>query len=360
MVNNGEFFYLGVRKTSRSIRYSLFQLLVDTIKSSELGKFFQINKTEMSISCVTGAKFISSGLDDVEKLKSISGINRIIVEEASEITEEEFSQLDLRLRGKNDIGHQMTLIFNPISELHWLKRRFFDSAPDDCYILKTTYKDNWFIDDAYRNKLQRLKEEDYQYYKIYALGEWGSIGNLIFSNWELADLSKEMKNFDNFYNGNDWGFADDPFAAVRVHHDPMRKIIYVCNEIYRRGIHNDEAAVEVKKMIGNEMITSDSAEPKSISDFRRLGVKAKGAKKGPGSVEHGIRWLQGHKIIVDKKCMNMVKELSSYKWREDKDGNVMPKPADVNNHLIDSLRYALEPSMSVKSLRSLPKNALGP
>ena len=359
MIENGEFFYLGTRKTGRSIRFSLFQLLVDTITQNDLSTMFNINRTEMSISCMSGARLITSGLDDVEKLKSISGINRIIVEEASEVSEDEFSQLDLRLRGKNTLGHQITMMFNPISETHWLKKRFFDLKQKDAFVLKTTYKDNNFIDQAYKDRLERLKDEDYQYYRIYALGEWGSIGNLVFSNWEVADLSKEMKSFDNFYNGNDWGFADDPFAAIRVHHDPGRRVIYICDEIYRRGMHNDEVAGDVAKMIGNEMIISDSAEPKSISDFKRLGIKARGAKKGPGSVEHGIRWLQGHKIVIHHECSNAIKEISGYKWREDKQGNVIPKPVDMNNHLIDALRYALEPAMSVKSIRTLPKRALG-
>ena len=105
---------------------------------------------------------------DVEKLKSVAGINRVWVEEASEITEQDFNQLDLRLRGKNKLGYQMTLTFNPISELHWLKRVFFDIGDDNAFILKTTYLDNPFLDDKYRETLERLKEQDYQYWRIYA------------------------------------------------------------------------------------------------------------------------------------------------------------------------------------------------
>ena len=358
MLSNAEYSYLVVRKTNKSIRHSVFQLLCDIISTHDLEKVFTINKTEMAIHCVNGARLITAGLDSVEKLKSIAGINRLWIEEASETTEQDFNQLDLRLRGKNKLGYQMTLTFNPVSELHWLKKCFFDVGVEDSFILKTTYKDNHHLDAKYAETLERLKEQDYQYYRIYALGDWGSLGNLIFTNWEKADLREEKKHFDNHFNGGDWGFADDPFASVRMHYDKKRKIIYVVDEIYQSGLHNEQSAELVKNMIGNENITMDSSEPKSVSDFKRMGVRAVSAKKGPGSVEHGIRWLQGHKIIVDKNCINTIKELTSYKWREDKNGNVMPKPVDLNNHIIDSMRYALESEMSGKSFKTMNKGLI--
>ena len=115
------------------------------------------------------------------------------------------------------------MTFNPISELHWLKKRFFDVGDSEAFILKTTYKDNQYLDDEYIEALERLKDEDYQYYRIYALGEWGSLGNLIFTNWTKEKI--DTSTFDNFFNGGDWGFADDPFAAVRVHYDKTRMTI---------------------------------------------------------------------------------------------------------------------------------------
>ena len=140
---------------------------------------------------------------------------------------------------------------------------------------------------------------------------------------------------------------------MRVHHDSMRKVIYITDEIYRRALHNDEAAPLIIELAGREIVTCDSAEPKSIDDLRRNGVNSRAAKKGPGSVEHGVKWLQGHKIVIDENCTNAIKEISGYKWREDKDGNVIPKPADINNHIIDALRYALEPAMTDRRLRAV-------
>ena len=346
MLSGNHYSYLAVRKTSKSIRNSLFRLLVEMINENNLSSYFRINRTEMMITCITGSSLITSGLDDVEKLKSVANINRIWVEEASEITETDFNQLDLRLRGQSKIGYQLTLTFNPISETHWLKKSFFDVGRPDSFILKTTYKDNNFLDDKYIETLQELEKQDYQYYRIYALGEWGSIGNIIYSNWEKKDLSEVKHTFDNIFNGLDFGFADDPTAYVRAHLDSKRKELYIFDEFALRGLFIDDIVKELKQRMGNEYITCDSAEPRSIQDLKRNDIKALAAKKGPGSIEHGIKWLQGHKIIVDESCSETIKELSSYKWREDKDGNVIAKPVDKNNHILDALRYALEPEMA--------------
>lgn len=345
MIENKDYSYLVVRKTSKSIRISVFRLLVEMINEYDMQNLFKINKTEMSIMCVSGASLITSGLDDVEKLKSVANVNRIWIEEASEVTERDFSQLDLRMRGTSRVGYQMTLTFNPISELHWLKKRFFDIGDEQAFVLKTTYKDNPFLDDKYIQTLEAMKEQDYQYYKIYALGDWGSIGNLVYTNWEKQDLSAIKHTFDNYMNGLDFGFASDPTAFIRVHLDKKKKEIYVTHEMYLVEEHLDSLASRLNVLIPNEYVTCDSSEPRSISELKRNGVRALAAKKGPGSIEHGIKWLQGHKIIVDSTCTNTIKELTSYKWKEDKDGNTIAKPVDDNNHLLDALRYALESEM---------------
>jgi phage terminase large subunit len=343
MLNNKHMNYLVVRKVGKTLRNSVFRLLTDLINEYDLNGYFNINKTEMSISCLSGAKLITSGLDDVEKLKSITGINRIWIEEASEITEKDFNQLDLRLRGVSSVNYQMTLTFNPISELHWLKKTFFDVGKPDSYVLKTTYLDNKFLDKEYRRVLNHLQEEDYQYYRIYALGEWGTLGNLIYTNWEKKNLTKMQ--FDNIFHGVDFGFSNDPTAYVKLHYDKKHKTIYILDELYQTDMFIDKLAAELKDKVNN-YVMCDSSEPRSIEDLRRHGINARAAKKGPDSIEHGIKFLQRHKIIVDSSCINTIKELTSYKWKEDKNGNVLPKPVDANNHILDALRYALETEMS--------------
>ncbi|WP_018659898.1 PBSX family phage terminase large subunit [Allofustis seminis] len=345
MLQDNRYSYLVVRKTGKSIRISVFRLLVEMIAEYNLTHLFRINRTEMSMTCVNGSSLITSGLDDVEKLKSVANINRIWVEEASEITESDFSQLDLRMRGTSALGYQMTLTFNPISELHWLKKRFFDIGDKQAFVLKTTYKDNPFLDDKYIQTLQTMKTTDPQYFKIYALGEWGSVGNLVYTNWKKEDLSDIKNTFDNHFNGLDFGFAEDPTAFIRVHLDNKHKRIYIVDEMYLVQEHIDALARKLAMKINNEMITCDSSEPRSIADLKRHGIRALAAKKGPGSIEHGIKWIQGYQLVVDEHCINTIKELTSYSWREDKDGNAIPKPVDANNHLLDALRYALENEM---------------
>jgi phage terminase large subunit len=129
--------------------------------------------------------------------------------------------------------------------------------------------------------------------------------------------------------------------------------------LYLRGLFVDDIANEIRSIVGKEKVTCDSSEPRSVQDIKRNGIKAIGAKKGAGSIEHGIKWLQGHKIIVDESCINAIKELSAHKWKEDKDGNVIPKPVDKDNHIIDAIRYALESEMKQNGLRTLNKSLLG-
>ncbi len=351
MLESSEYKYLIVRKTGKSIRNSVFKLLLDIISEYNLSSFFKINKTEMSIECGTGSILITSGLDDVEKLKSIANINRIWIEESSEITETDFNQLDLRMRGQSPIGYQMTLTFNPISELHWLKKSFFDLGRPDSFILKTTYKDNQFLDEQYVRTLHELEKQDYNYYKVYALGEWGSIGSVIFSNWEKQDLSDIKKTFDNLYHGLDFGFSDDPTAFITVHYDKKKKEIYIIDEFYRQGEFIDDIATILYKKLNGDYITCDSSEPRSIADLRRNSIKANAAKKGAGSIEHGVKFLQSNKIIIDINCTNAIKEVSAYRWAEDKEGNPLPRPVDRDNHLIDALRYALESEMLSNKVR---------
>ena len=144
-----------------------------------------------------------------------------------------------------------------------------------------------------------------------------------------------------------------------MHYEKKSKTIYVVDELYRRAEFIDEIAAELKGIVKAETVFCDSSEPRSIADLKRHGINSVGAKKGPGSVEHGVKWLQSHKIIVHPRCSNTIKELTSYKWREDKDGNVLPKPVDMNNHLIDALRYSLHTEMNQNKLQTMNKSILG-
>jgi phage terminase large subunit len=349
--------YLIVRNTQNTIKKSSFNEIIKAIEFFKVTKYFSVNKTEWTITCLLNQRQIFfAGLDDPEKIKSITPkkgvITDVIIEEATEVEYKAYKQLDKRLRGQSTVPKRMTFIFNPVMQDHWLYTEFFGIWEDDkqyvesgsVSILKTTYKDNRFLTP---DDIKSLEDEsDLYYYNVYTLGNWGTLGALIFNNWRMEDLTDQIPQFDRIFNGNDWGYSTDPFAFVRCHYDRLRKKLYIFKAFYRFEASNEVAGNEVKSIIGREIITSDSAEPKSIGDFKRMGINAIPAKKGAGSVEHGIKALRDLEIIVHIDCQDMKMELSKYKWKEDKNGNVLSVPVDKDNHLIDALRYALESEFS--------------
>ena len=216
--------YLISRKVAATNKTSTYALMIQLINDMGLNQIFKVNKTDMSITVkATGYMAVFKGLDDIEKIKSITfpkGIlTDIIIEEASEISQKDFDQLNIRLRGKAKVPLQITLLLNPISDKHWIKREFFDlrsyQKKSKVCILKTTYLDNKFIDEDYKAVLEGYKDIDYEFYKVYCLGEWGSYGNLIFNNWSIQKCPYREEDFDSVYNGMDFGFSH-PQVIVRI------------------------------------------------------------------------------------------------------------------------------------------------
>jgi len=348
--------YLCVRNVQNTIKRSMFNELTKVIISWKLLSFFKINKSDLTITCRNGYQILFAGLDDVEKIKSITPIKGIItdiwIEEGTETQGNDVKQLERRLRGISKHPKRITMSFNPILKSHWIYQTYFKNWDDNktvyndesLSILKTTYKDNAFLT---QQDIDLLENETDKYYReVYTLGNWGVLGNLIFKNWEMRDLTEEKLLFDNYKNGLDFGFSADPAALVRSHYDSKRSTIYITDELYEREMTNDILAKEVTKIIGREYIVCDSAEPKSIKELQRLGINALGAKKGKDSVNYGIDWLQRQTIIIDLKCQNFKNEIQQYKWKEDKDGNVLKVPVDKNNHLLDGTRYSYEDEMT--------------
>ena len=332
---------LIVRKVAKTIRYSVWSLIVSLISEYGLLQLFKINKTEFRISCNNGNEILFLGLDDVEKLKSIHGITIIWIEEASEISEDDLKQCNLRLRGKTKVKKQIILTFNPISHLHWLKRYFFDIQQNNCTIHKSTYKDNAHIDDEYKIELENLKNIDATFYQIYALGEWGVIGNMVFNNFVIEDFDYNDEDFDDTYYGADFGF-NHPSALIKVGFKDDE--LYVYDEIYKTELTNTDLIEEAEGFFGNKIITADSAEPDRIMEFRRANYNMKAAKKGKDSVKHGIDFLKRYKIHIHKsRCSNTANEIQLYKYKEDKDGNILDEPVGFKDDAIAAIRYAIEP-----------------
>lgn len=334
---------LVTRKVASTLKDSVISLTTSILNSWGLQDYYTENKSTQFITFANGSQILFKGLDDSEKIKSIAGITRIWNEEASELSQSDFNQLNLRLRGRN--GLQMTNTFNPIDEEHWIKKHFFDN-PDvlqNCTNIHTTYKDNKFIDEDYKKVLEGYQFIDKNYYKIYCLGEWGGITEgRIFPIWEQID---ELPQIEGDWYALDFGYSNDPTGIIKT--IKWKGRIYFDERLYRTGMTNQDIAAFLKSDgYKGQVVICDSAEPKSIEELRILGINAVSAVKGPGSITAGIDFLKSHKILITKNSLNLIKENRYYQWRElpairqtatKRFDNV---PKDWMNHLMDACRYA--------------------
>lgn len=349
--------YLILRKVANTVRRSVFNEVSKSISKFKVSQFFNVNKTDMIITCQNGYQILFGGMDDSEKIKSITPAKGVITdvwyEEATEADYEDVQQLDKRLRGQSKVKKRIVLSFNPIYQTHWIYSNYFAGKWSDdskhhkdaeLSILKTTYKDNMFLTP---DDVQRLENTKDKYYRdVYLDGKWGVLGKVIFANWRTEDLTEKRKTVSTFHNGLDFGYSSDPAAPTHLHYDRERMTLYLFDAKYCYEMTNDLLAAEIKNMIGRQLISCDCAEPKSIQELRQHGVTAIACKKGKDSVNFGIQWLQKLQIVIHHTLREAINEFTIYKWREDKDGNALPEPVDKNNHIIDSIRYALEQEMA--------------
>lgn len=345
--------YLIARAVAKHNRRSTFAEIKRAMRALNVLDRFKINESDMIITCDNRKQILFTGLDDTENLKSIVPIDGALTdvwfEEATQAEQADVKELLRRQRGGDeDVPKRLTMTFNPIYQQHWIYQNYFSGiawADDqreyispDLSILKTTHVDNRFLTQADHDLLEN--ETDKYNRDVYTLGKWGILGDVIFKNWRVEDLSGIAAQFTNHRHGLDFGFSNDPAALVVTHYDRAHKTIYIYDELYERGLTNDVLADEIKRLIGNQYVVCDSAEPKSIAELQQYKVLAEPADKGKDSVLFGVQWLQQQQIVIDSHCVNMRNEISIYHWRKDKDGNAIKQPIDKNNHLIDALRYA--------------------
>lgn len=336
--------WLAVRKVGRTLKHSVFDQITAIIRLWGMENLFRIYTSELFIKClINGNEILFTGLDDTEKLKSIYGITDIWIEEASEISEKDFNQLDLRLRGFTPFKKQIWLTMNPISALHWIKLRFFDKREKGTLTHKTTYRDNIFLDP---DTIKRLESITDPYYRaVYVLAEWGVYGNLVFSNYVIEDFPYKEEDLYNVSNGMDYGYIH---ASTLIRLGFRDDDIYIFDELYGKNWTNSDFIQAALDYWGEEckdwIITADSAEPDRIEDWRREGFyRIKPAKKGAGSLKYGIDFLCRNKLhIHESRCPNTAREIQSFKRREDKDGNVLEDFIELMDDCIAGARYATE------------------
>lgn len=357
--------YLVIRKSGLDLRRSCWEDLTRTLKQFKIYDLCKVSVTMMTIELPNGSRFLCTGLDDQEKIKSIPDITDAIIEEASEITEDDFSQIKMRLRGSGKLKNQVVLMTNPISKLNWIYKHFFEDGckEDNCLIHRSTYKDNKFVNQETIDALESYKTTNPMFYRIYCLGEFGSLSKQVFTNYLSEDLDiKDLltKGYTHLV-GLDFGYVADPTAIVESLLDEDNKKIYVIREFYQTGLLNDQIATQLKLMgLDKSTIIADSAEQKSIEEIRRQGIRRiQPSVKGQGSINQGIQKLQQYQIIVNSNCGCLLEELENYSYKKDrKSGEYLNEPIDKYNHAIDALRYSLQCADQRSHLRTLPKYTL--
>lgn len=347
---------LVIRKTERTLRDSCFADLKWAINRLGFENDWKIKVNPLELVYRrTGQKILFRGLDDPLKLTSIAVENGVIcflwIEEAYEIAkEEDFDYIDECIRGEMPKGlwKRVTILLNPWNEHHWIKKRFFDNPDSDTLAITTTYKDNEFLDEADLKLFERMKKNNPRRYQVAGLANWGISEGLIYENFveenfKLDEIKKRPGAKVVF--GLDFGYVQDPTALFCGIINTREKCLYVFDELYKKGLSNEKIFTEIEKLgYTKEKIICDSAEPKSIDRLYALGLnRIRASRKGPDSVIHGIDFLLDYQIVIHPKCVNFLTEIQNYTWQKDKFGNQLNKPVDDSNHLMDAMRYAVEP-----------------
>ncbi len=358
---------VAVRKVGTYIRDSVFmQLLwaIDMLGVSDLWSI-KLSPPEMTLK-KTGQRILFRGADKPQKLKSTKVKNGYIkyiwYEELAEfLGMQEIRSINQSLmRG----GQSFKVFYSynpPRSQTSWVNSEE-DKVTEDTLIHKSTYKDvpkEW-LGKQFFKEAEYLKKINFPLYEHEYLGKVIGTGTEVFTNLNIRTITDdEINSFDRIYCGVDFGYAIDPFVFLQCHYQKNR--LYIFDEIYGGGISNYSAAQKIKsRKISNSTIVCDSAEPKSIRDLRDNGLRVIGAKKGPDSIEYGIKFLQSlEEIVIDpKRCPNTEREFRGYELTRDADGNIRSDYPDKNNHTIDAARYALEHEINSQKARVIKRREL--
>lgn len=334
---------LVVRKVGATLKESIFKLFCTLISKSGLYDYCKINRSDFTIQLPNGSEFIFKGLDDAEKIKSIDGITDIVVEEATEITLDDFTQLNIRLRPDVEFA-QIYLMFNPISKTNWVFNYWILNKPENAVVIHTTYMNNRFLSEEYKQELERLKERNPAYYRIYCLGEFATLDKLVYPIYQKRIISEEETQGLIKFVGLDFGYVNDNNALIWGYFNKDSRKIYITGEYVKKGMLNNEIAQKIKDLgLSKEKIIADSAEMKSIDEIKQYGIdRIEPTEKGKGSIIQGIQWIQQMELIVDERCTHVIEELENYTWKKDKKTNeYINEPIDAFNHCLDALRYGL-------------------
>lgn len=343
------------RKIGNTIRDSVFSQYVWAIDKLGMADLWESKTSPPElIYKPTGQRILFRGADDPMKLKSIKAPFGYIAITHFEEKDQFSGRKEIRtilqstMRG-GDTFWNFESYNPPITRENWANLDSMEHRADRlCH--KSTYLQappEW-LGEQFLAEAEFVRETNEREYRHEYLGEAVGSGGEVFENLDIREITdEEVRSFDHVYNGLDWGWYPDPFAFVRVHYDAARRTVYIFDEERQNKMYNESTAKLLKEKHGMtkaDLITADSAEPKSVADYNKFGLRCVGAVKGTGSVEAGITWLQSRtKIVIDPvRCRKTAQEFSCYEYERTKDGDIISGYPDRNNHSIDAVRYALE------------------
>ena len=327
-----------IRKTLPALKGSVQRDFLEICKQTGIYWEGVHNKTENTFE-YNGHLVEMLSIDDSQKIRGRKR-NIAYLNEANELSFEDFNQINFRTTGF------VMMDFNPSDPVHWIYDEIIPLATCDTWI--TTFKDNKFLGEDIIREIERIKDRDPDYWRVYGQGLKASYSKRqIFSNWQFIPRN-EFPESDNVYVSVDFGFTNDACAIIEAFR--VNDKIYVHELCYKTGMTNGDIADFLKSKGHGETLTFyDSAEPKSGEELRRAGILAKPAIKGQGSINAGISLIKEFDIIVSQESKNFQKEYENYYWEQLKDGTIINKPVDKFNHLMDALRYLVYTAYSKRN-----------
>ena len=345
---------LVLRKVGNTLRDSVYAQYMWAIGELGVAKFWDARVSPMElIYKPTGQRILFRGADDPMKIKSIKVPNGYIAITHFEEKDQFAGRREIRtilqstMRG-GSVFWNFESYNPPISRDNWANIDSQELRPDRlCH--KSTYLEapaEW-LGDQFLTEAEYLKETNEKAYQHEYLGIPVGTGSDVFENVEIREITdEEVGSFDRILNGVDWGYFPDPWAFNRVYYNSAQQTLYIFDELTANKLDNEATAQKLKDrgLTREDRITADSAEPKSVADYNKYGLKCFGANKGPGSVERSMVWLQSlKKIVIDpRRCPDTKAEFIGYEYERTKDGEIMSGYPDANNHHIDAVRYATE------------------
>ncbi len=320
------------RKTLPALKGTAYRDVLNILKEMDLYSESNHNKSELSYT-LNGNLIEFISIDQPQKIRGRKR-DYLWLNEANEFDFESWTQLTLRTTDK------IYLDYNPSDPYSWIYEKVI--TRDDCTFIKSTYLANPFLDEDTIAEIERLKDIDPDYWRVYGMGEIGSIQTMIFRNFNLVDdVQGRLIGY-----GLDFGFTNSPTALVEVRQ--LEDSLYIRELLYEKRLTNTDLANKLREfgIDRTTEIVADSAEPKSIEEIYRQGFNIKPAKKGAG-IHLGIDIMRRYKLNVTKDSLNAIKEFRSYKWATDKNGDVLNAPVKINDHLIDATRYLCLNKLSV-------------